>query len=294
METALYILPLLIAILSFTLLFLDPEKRNTLIIGIVIFSIAIGLSVTSAVLVKSTFKEQSTAQFKLAALENWKERQVAKLHSLLAQFRGEAEDNRFRIQYLASLGWHIKNENFMRSLSAEKLREEIIAKLPKNHFSSKSLVIKNLPEDIDQEIIIPALEELGFTVIPTPPTPDANHHEAPTEQNVQDMEMETETKDSNTAEQPNNTPDATLDETIEQTNIRRANFMYYGPYVKNYEIKLIALTLLRAGVQLKHLRLGKQTNNQDARAVIFDWSDAYNAHSTIEPIELYNQQSFRR
>lgn len=288
METALYIFPFLITILSLSLLFLDPKKNRSLIIGVLIFVVAMGICISSTFMVNSTFKKQAQDQFQLREMEAWKERQVAKLHELLLQFRDKAEDNRFRMEYLASFGWHIKNESFIRSLQAEKLREEMIAKIPKNHFIAKAVTIKSLPEDIDQELVTQSLESLGFAVVSSTSASDESSSETDTKENPGvDQAVEESDDQAITSVEDNLSDDISL-------KIRRVNVMYYGPYVKNYEIKLIALTMLRAGVQLKYLRLGEKDRHENFRTVIFDWSEPYTSHPTIKPLDIYNQAAFRR
>ncbi len=293
MSIALYLIPFIIAFVSAGLLFLDHKKTNLLAAGIVIILTSLGAAITSTMLLNSAGDTQSAQQQKIAFLEDWKERQIARLHGILAQFRPQAEETTFKMHHFASLGWDIKNYAFIQSLTADQARERLIEELPKKHFISKPVLIKNLPDDIDQLIVAQALEELGFLVdLPMPSTETVETADsAEAEEKENEGEGESGSKESKESDKKRKIKDKDKDKAPE---IKRINVMYYGSYVKTHEIKLIALTMMRAGINLKLIRLSKQNSGEAARSVIFDWSKTYTTRPSLSPLEIYKKASFRR
>lgn len=303
MEIALYVGPFLIALLSFGLLFLSTQQLG---VGILILFISLGIAGTMAYQTSAIFEQQAKLNLHISVLNQWKERQIARLHGILAQLRPQVEESAFNMNHFASLGWDIRNEALIRSLIADKARQQVIDELPKKHFISKPVLIKNLPEDIDQLVVAQSLEELGFSVdLPAPPESalesvesNPNSHNTKEEENQSSEKEGKKDKKGEKEEEEEKQKKAEKSKKKqndkEEPEIRRANVMYYGPYVKAYEIKLAALTMIRAGVNLKLIRLSKQVSGDKARAIIFDWSKTYGTRPNLDPMDVYSKKSFRR
>ncbi len=71
-----------------------------------------------------------------------------------------------------------------------------------------------------------------------------------------------------------------------------ANLMYYGTGVSDYDIKVIALALMRSGIPLKGIRTFKETNRP--YDIELDWSAFYEKRPTISPEKIATKKSFDR
>jgi hypothetical protein len=71
-----------------------------------------------------------------------------------------------------------------------------------------------------------------------------------------------------------------------------ANLLYYGTGVSDYDIKVIALALMRSGVALKGIRTFKETNRPYDTEL--DWSAFYEKRPMIAPEKIATKKSFDR
>ena len=274
---SLYAAPFLILLISIGFLFLDAKQPKLIIVAVILGLLGFSIAFVQIKSIGSQLDKNSMLSADIDALEQWKKSQLSYVTGILAQYRPQVADTGFQLEYFSTFGWNIKNEYLINALTADEARRNLIEMLPKNHFVTKPVMIKNLPDDIDQTIVTQALEEVGFSV------------ELPM-MDESTMTVETETKDEAMKDEMSKDEE----KKIEPVTVKRVNVLYFGPYVKTHEIKLIALTMIRAGVNLKLIRVMRNAGSMDARTVVFDWSKSYRNRPPLDPIELYETKSFQR
>ena len=191
----------------------------------------------------------------------WQKRSVANLQSILATLTPDSDQKTQEIKKLVKLGWTIDNPMFEESFAADEARQKLLALAPPpNH----PVTVNNLPANINPIITRLAMEELGHMMA----TPDPEGEE--------DVDFEEEEDEE------------------EEEGLKIANVMFYGKLVRNSDIKLIAYTLIRSGVQLKMLRPYKKATRKNARTVELDWSKMYKNRKKVTVQSLEKAKSFKR
>lgn len=75
--------------------------------------------------------------------------------------------------------------------------------------------------------------------------------------------------------------------------LTKANVLYYGKYVKLEDIKLTALTLLRAGIKLTTIKPFNKNTRGNLRAVKLEWNEYLDKRPVITPQEVVEAKDFK-
>lgn len=264
-----YVLPILIFLGAVGCAFIDiKQEKGPLFIGAIGFVILLFLGF-NLYLVSSTSGEKDDLAVKVKMGEAWQKRSVSNLQGILATLTPDSDQKAIEIRKLIKLGWTINNEIFRESFAAEEARMKLLAVAPPPNHTVK---INNLPININPVITKLAIEELGHMVV------------MPESEEDEDVDFEEEEYEEEEGE----------DGEEEVKGLKEANVMFYGRLVRNSDIKLIAYTLIRSGVQLKMLRPYKKSTRDNARSVELDWSKMYKSRKTVTVKSLEQARSFKR
>lgn len=83
------------------------------------------------------------------------------------------------------------------------------------------------------------------------------------------------------------------EEEDEESNPQR-NVLYYGARVKDENIKVIALSLMKAGVQIRRLKPFKKVTKKNKRTVKLDWKKNFAKRSPITVEKIMSTVKFSR
>lgn len=274
MTLLLYILPFVFVLLLIGAFFVElgSPKGKIIFIIMLLFGVAIlAMNITSAFM---TISETSALEAKLAQIENWKTGQINRTNTILASMSDKTRSEGEKIAALAKFGWSAHNPAIKEAQLADTARTELTEYVPAPvHFST----IENLPDNVDKMLVSFALEELGFIV-------KASQVQSEYEDKAAgDTDEENEDEDEDEEDMEDDEEKAQQD-IVEK---KPTNVLYFGHLVRNNDIKLILYTLLRAGIQIRMVKVHKKKSDKNARSVRFDYSRSYakRAPYTVEKIK---------
>lgn len=79
----------------------------------------------------------------------------------------------------------------------------------------------------------------------------------------------------------------------DESNPQR-NVLYYGARVSDENIKIITLSLIKAGVQIRRLKPFKKVTKKNKRTVKLDWKKSFSKRSPIKVEKIMSTEKFSR
>jgi|GEM_PF-1354823 len=297
MTALLFIFPVFFVLIAIGAFFItiNESKGKLLLIGgtIVLLIFLAGNELTVYMQVMQTQKLQA----QVVQTEDWKTGQIARMNTLLATMNVKAQRERDKLASLADLGWSSANPQIQQALEANDVRQELFDNMPQ---AQNPAIIVNLPNAVDKMLLAFSLEEMGFVV-------SANQSQDQYIDTTSETDEQTE-KDTNAdIDEQNETGDETLkkgeiDEIDEadatHLNSVRAkpevNALMFGHLVRHNDIKLVLYTMLRAGIEIKYVKVFKSQSNANARQIKFVYSKLYTKRAPYSVDIIKNIKLFKR
>lgn len=242
-----YILPWLLLLLAAGLAVavkLLPLKSiaGGSVIGVVSL-LFIGVCVYANIVTAQQFHHLEEKEQALEQVEEWKYKHLDELALLIAQLKPPTDDDAALLKELTGYGWLTTHSNVRRMRDAHNTRDRILAEFT----PSQPMLIKGVPQSVNEKIVELSLRQAGFTVVPY------REDEAP----------ETD-----------------------------ANVIYYGRDMNIYEVKLAALTLMQAGLELKGIKPFPKPTQGNLRAIKIEWNKYFEVRKPMSPEEIETAQAF--
>lgn len=242
MDTLPFLLPwfllLLAAGLAVTVKLLPLKSIAGIAVTAVISLIFIGVCIYSNVVSSQLFDRVDEKQLALENMETWKYKHLDELSLLIAQLKPPADEDMALLKQLQGFGWLSTGAALRQMQDAHSARERVLAEFT----PSQPMLIKGIPQTVDEKIVDLALRQVGFTVLPY-------RDDEPREADV--------------------------------------NIIYFGRDMKIQEVKLAALTLMRAGVELKAIKPFPKPTSGNLRAIKIEWNKYYELRKamTVNDVE---------
>lgn len=247
METLPYLLPWFLLLLAAGLAVAVKMLPLKSVAGIAVISVIslifIGVCIYANVVTGQLFTRVDAKQQQLAEMEAWKYRHLDELSLLIAQLKPPADDDAALLKELQSYGWMSTAPNLRQMQDAHGARERILAE----YTPSKPMLIKGIPESVDEKIVDLSLRQVGFTVLPY---------------------RDDETKET------------------------EVNIIYYGRDMQLNEVKLAALTLMRAGIDLKAIKPFPKPTAGNLRAIKIEWNKYYETRKGMTVADVEAAKTF--
>ncbi|MEZ5506235.1 MAG: hypothetical protein R3F47_04310 [Gammaproteobacteria bacterium] len=247
METLPYLLPwflfLLAAGVAVAVKMLPLKSIPGIAVTAVISLIFLGLSIYSNVITGQLFDRIDEKQQQLADMEAWKYKHLDELALLIAQLKPPADEDAALLKELHGYGWQSESTLIRQMRDAHAARERILAEFK----PSQPMLIKGIPQSVNEQLVDLALRQVGFTVLP-----------------YRDDEQ----------------PEAD------------ANIIYYGRDMQLPEIKLAALTLMRAGIDLKGIKPFPKPTSGNLRAIKIEWNRYFESRKGMTANDVESAQNF--
>lgn len=247
MSILVYLIPWLLLVTALVMMILSqsfPLRSKGGLISVI--SLTLIMVLVSALANIATVKQNARIadlEAQIQQAEDWKYRHLDELTLILAQFKPPTEQDLALLKTLISYGWLGNNSKILRAKQAHESRERLRA----DYAPSDPMLIKGVPTSVDEHIVVGALKQVGFFIVP--------YQEG--EEPLQDV-----------------------------------NIIYYGRDMKPVEIKLAALTLIRAGVEVKAIKPFPEVTRGNLRAIRIDWNKYYDSRKAMEAADIETAESF--
>lgn len=203
----------------------------------------IGVGVYANIISAHQFHELETRQQALEEVETWKYKHLDELSLLIAQLKPPSDEDAALLHELSSYGW-LSSHPFIRHMrDAHAARERLLAEFA----PSLPMLIKGIPQSVNEKIVDLSLRQAGFTLVPY---------------------RDDETRETD------------------------ANILYYGRDMRLEEIKLAALTLMQAGIDLKGIKPFPKATQGNLRAIKIEWNKYYEVRKGMSVEEIETAQAF--
>lgn len=282
------LLPLLILFLSIGYLFVDLKKPKAWIIAVVLGVVQLGIFGGLMFLVTWVDADQEALSKKITEqAQNLDEAQRMQ-NLMLTRLSVDPEPGQKALKYLIPYGFSADNSFIARTKAAdaaiEKLRTE-----SKRSSNRTGISVLQIPEETNQALVAEILRQLGYEAYYAPPTEitETDAEELPPEEEKEEVTTTQEADGSITLalnferEQPKNNA-------IKQDlkPLKRANVIFVGARVKLQDTKTVALALIRAGIELKHIKRIKKRSAETDRTILVSFKKNYERRPLLTPARV--------
>jgi len=286
MIALLYLFPIVLGALAIGACWVDLKHSAGKLILAGLGLCVLVVVVANEIIIMTVQGQQQQLNTSIEAVQNWKTGQIARTNILLARMAIEVTQERERLANLAEYGWSTRNDLVQQALQAHAAREELLEHIPERKYP---VVIENLPASADKMLLAFAFEELGFIVA-----------SAQQQFGYTLPEMSTDTPATSTddiATLANAIPPETKttdDDTVIDQNSNAINVLEFGHLVRNNDIKLVLYTLLRAGVQVKMVKVIRNSDANSARSVRFDFKSRFERRPYLSVEQIQRTAVYKR
>ena len=321
MITVFYILPWLIVLMALGFLFIDITQPKKLLLAIPILLFCIIFAVFINILTSQTQSDQNTLFSTLherTLIEQNRNHKESLMAAKIMAFEAQNEDDFYPY---SQLGLTFNVPYFKRLLHTDELLYQLLGE-PMNAKTNHNIQIYRLPNDIDQLLTAEYLFNMGYQIyLPEPPEPEGVNDldlDSEDEETTDDKAEKTTDDDAKESSGENGSMDSEKDNDLlkhklpgvtvslrfakksqihpplERPHLPTANHLLVGKGVSTYDIKVITLALLRAGVELRAIKkIPKLDGNNRELHVELDYSDFYKKKPVIDADRLIKKRSFK-
>lgn len=279
------LLPLLILLSSIGYLFVDLKKPKAWIIATVLGVIQLGIFGGLMFLVTWVDADKALLSEKIVTQSQRLDEAQRMQNLMLTRLSVDPEPSKKALYELIQYGFSTSNSFMARTMAANSALEKLQAENKKN-LNRTGISVLQLPEDSNQLLVAEILKQLGY---------DAYY--APSENTAQ-----AEDSDSETAEQVSTTQETdgsitlalNFDREQAQNNaikqdlerLERANAIFVGARVGLKDTKIVALALIRAGIELKHIKRNKKRTPENERTIMLRFKKTYERRPILTPARV--------
>jgi hypothetical protein len=238
--------------------------------------------------------QENKLQDKVDQVIDWKTGQIARMNTILASMSTKTLSEKEKMAGLANLGWASSNPLLQESFAADEARIELLEHIPP---SKHKVIIKNLPQSVDRMLVSFTLEEMGFIVS----AQQSQERYEKSEEEVDNALTETTDESADIAEEIESDDAKNKNKaasTVKKSRMKKAekevNVLYFGHLVRNNDIKLVLYTMLRAGIQLRHVKVFLNQSNENARQIEFGYSKSYEKRAPYSVDKIKKAKRFKR
>lgn len=287
MVALLYIFPILFILFAIGAFFVDLNEPKGKIIFMGMAFVLLILLIGNEVAVHMQVSQTSSLKNQVDQNETWKTGQIARMNTILASMSAETQNEKEKLASFATLGWSSNNPVLLEAQAADAARAELLSFMPE---AQNKVIIENLPMAVDRMLVSFALEEMGFIVSAL----QAQYKYTESSETNDDTESDEEGENDPMSDDDLDTEQDT-DQTSQHNKIKpEVNFLEFGYLVRNNDIKLVLYTLLRAGIPLKHARVFRDKNKENARNIKFSYSKSYEKRSAYSVDRIKKTKEFKR
>lgn len=282
------LLPLLILLSSIGYLFVDLKKPKAWIIATVLGVIQLGIFGGLMFLVTWVDADKALLSEKIVAQSQRLDEAQRMQNLMLTRLSVDPEPSKKALYDLIQYGFSTSNSFMTRTMAANSALEKLQAENKKN-LNRTGISVLQLPEDSNQLLVAEILKQLGY---------DAYY--APSENTVQTEDSDSDTAE--TAEQVSTTQEAdgsitlalNFDRAQAQNNaikqdlerLERANAIFVGARVGLKDTKIVALALIRAGIELKHIKRNKKRTPENERTIMLRFKKTFERRPILTPTRV--------
>ncbi len=290
MNSLLYILPLLLFLICLGFLFIDIKSPKGWIGATAIALISLIVLVSQLYLSHQLGEDHNQLLAKIDDQELFLKQNIAKQLLLAQQAKVDPDATSNFLQKATHAGMSLQNPLFQHMSTANQALIELL----ENNIDVRiktNVEVYRIPEEINQPLITQLLESRGYKAYYHNMFGDSNSKNNDEENKAKDEE-ETDSEDIkislNFERQSKFLPP------LERPKLARANLLNVGSRVKPYDVKVIALTLMRAGVNLKSIKPFRKKTKRNSLIVEFAWKKHLSSKPLLTAEKVINKTSFKR
>lgn len=306
----LYTLPWLIILMSLSLLFIDIKKPQNFLIAIPIVLFCVAFAVMTNLLIKQTQSDQDILYTQLHEQTLLEESRHQKETLMAAQILASQPKSKNQLDDFSQFGLTLEATFFNKLLHVDALLTELKGedvRSKTNHY----LQIYRIPDNTNQLLLTELYEAMGYQVsVPVPIEEDTATLDDPAEGEKKKEDytppalpetdllndkipgISVSLRFARKSASPSAAPPKTSPP-VRRASLQMANHLLIGKEVPEYDVKIIALTAIRAGIELKAIRkIPALNDNKRINHIEFAHSKTYRKKATLDPDKLLEKRSF--
>lgn len=286
------LLPLLIIFTSLGYLFIDVKKPKAWLIALAVGVIQLGIFGGLVLLATWINSDQETLLEKISAQAKTLDDAERLENLVLTRLSVDPSATEQAFQEAALHGFTPQSQTILRGKAAD----QALTKLLDNRQSqsrSTGITVLQVPEETNQILVSEILRRLGYDAYYTQAEPKAGTDTAsPKEASNEEKETEEDVIQTQEA-------DGSISLTLnfdrpppkkqgqhqydDMKALKRANALFLGAKVSMKDAKIVALVLIRAGVEIKHLKRIKKHTTKNEKTILIEFKKAYERRPALTP-----------
>lgn len=285
-------LSLTMLILPIGYLFVDLKKPKAWIIAVILGTTQLGLLGALIFLVTWVNADHDKLAMKISEQHKALDEARRMQNLTLTRLTLPADTAEQAFEQSILYGFTARSAFIDRTNKANEALEKLVSE-SKRGKDRAGITVLQIPSDTNQPVVAEILRHLGFDAYYAPPKNDENENaeSETTDSGADDGAQQNAVTTTHEADgsisldlnfdriQPKNTDSLRSN----LTPLSRGNVLFIGAKVGMTDTKIVTLALLRAGVEIKHIKRIKKQTAENARTIIIDYKKIYDRRPTLTP-----------
>jgi len=278
------LLPLLIILVSIGYLFIDLKRPKAVYIALATGFVQLGIFLSLIFLVTWVDSDHEALNAKTNELSKRLDHNQHLQSLALARLAIDADSTDDAFRRAALFGFTQASSALQRLEDADTALKKLQSAL-KHPFDRKDISVLQIPEETDQLVVAGILRKWGYEAyFTTSNGAEESTLSAEVKQPKDDVKQTIEADGSIALSLNFDRPSPSVN--AQQDNLKplaRANVLLLGAKANLLDAKITALILVRAGVDIKHIKKIKNNTPDNVRTILIDFNKLYERRSTLSP-----------